>query len=212
MEKGLQILKKLDSALFVKLDQLQTKSEYNRFIEFYSNLDDNQQVIAKWSLLIFSFSLPLLIVFIFWIGNSSLHSDYEARLELIDTMQEIIAQNSEVGGITAMLASANAINSESELQTRMSQVLTRGGIDLNKIKVSNFSLENVSDGLTRSEADVKFENISTDQLVSLFTFLIQTEKFKISSVEISRNAQTNFLDGVFHAIHYGQVLTQEDEY
>lgn len=206
------LLKRFDTILFQKLDELKQQPGYSKSVEFYGNLEEDQQRIAKWALLSMTALIPLIFVMIFWIQNSSLSTDLESRIELVDTMQEIITQNSEAGGLSLSLAASSPISSESEMQSRLSTALSRSAIDLSKIRISNFSMENVSDTLVRAESDVKFEGLSTDQLMGLFTFMIQNEKFKISSVEITRSTQSNLLEGVFHGIHFGQVLPQEDDY
>ncbi len=211
MSETTNILKRFDTFLFQKLDELRQKPGYAKTIEFYANLEEDQQRIAKWALLSATALIPLIFVMIFWIQNSSLHNDLDNRIELVDTMQEIITQNSEAGGLSMGLAASTPISSESEMQTRLSSALSRSSIDLSKIRISNFSLENVSDSLVRSESDVKFDGLTTEQLMSLFTFMIQTEKFKISSVEITRSTQSNLLEGIFHGIHFGQVLMQDDD-
>jgi hypothetical protein len=212
MSESTHILKRFDTFLFQKLDELKQQPGYSKSVEFYANLEEDQQRIAKWVLLSMTALLPLIVVMIFWLQNSSLHSDLENRIELVDTMQEIITQNSEAGGLSMELAASSPISSESEMQSRLSMALSRSSIDLSKIRISNFNMENVSDTLIRAESDVKFEGLSTEQLMSLFTFMIQTEKFKISSVEITRSTQSNMLEGFFHGIHFGQVLPKEDDY
>lgn len=212
MSESTHILKRFDTFLFQKLDELKQQPGYSKSVDFYANLEEDQQRIAKWVLLSMTALVPLIVVMVFWLQNSALHSDLENRIELVDTMQEIITQNSEAGGLSMGLAASSPISSESEMQSRLSTALSRSSIDLSKIRISNFNMENVSDSLIRAESDVKFEGLSTEQLMSLFTFMIQTEKFKISSVEITRSTQSNMLEGIFHGIHFGQVLPQEDDY
>ena len=206
------LVKRFDLFLFQKLDEVKNQASYGKSVEFYSNLDEDQQRIAKWALLSLTALLPMILVLIFWFQNNTLQNDLESRIELVDTMQEIITQNSEAGGLSLGLAASTPISSESEMQTRLSTALSRSSVDLSKIRISNFSMENVSETLVRSESDVKFDGLSTEQLMSLFTYMIQTEKFKISSVEITRNPRTNLLEGLFHGIHFGQALPQEDDY
>ena len=75
-------------------------------------------------------------------------------------------------------------------------------IDLSKVQVSDFSSDSISSTAMKSEAKFAFSNVSTDELMNIFTVMISREKFRISSVEIKRNADTNMLQGQFHAIHY----------
>jgi len=97
------------------------------------------------------------------------------------------------------------------MTSRLSNLISAVGLDLSKIQVSNYASELISDGVMRSEADFSFTNISTDELMNLFSSMISREKFKVQSVEISRNADTNLLQGQFHAIHFSDISALEEE-
>jgi hypothetical protein len=84
-------------------------------------------------------------------------------------------------------------------------MLTGGGVDLSKIQVGEFSSDPITGSVLKSEATFSFTNFSTDELMNTFTVMIQREKFRIQSVNITRNAETELLQGNFHAIHYSAV-------
>jgi hypothetical protein len=151
------------------------------------------------------------VVAVLWWQNANLQNELDNRLELIETMNQIIVQNSEIGGLAGNLAADSALMSESALQTRLSSALSSSGVNLASIQVSNFTSETISPTLTRAEADIKFIELTTEQLMNVFIALMQREKLKISSVDITRNNKTNLLNGTFHGVHFGQVLIQEED-
>src|SRR5690606_7596407 len=106
----------------------------------------------------------------------------------------------------------NPIDGDSMMTSRLSNMLSTAGIDLSKIQVNNFASEMISDAIMKSEADFAFNSISTDELMNIFTAMIAREKFRIQSVDIKRNADSNLLQGKFHAIHFSnaaEVLEEE---
>lgn len=212
MEERIPLLKKLDLLIFKKLDEFKNTANYAQLVDFYSNLEEEQQKLMKWLLLISTAVIPLAFILFFLSQNSTLQDNLDKRVDLVHTMQQIISQNSEIGGLSGSISAPNAIESEAALQTRLSNVLSSAGVDLGKIRINNFSSENLSESLLRSEADYRFDGLSTEQLMTLFTALMQREKLKISSVNINRNNKSNLLDGTFHGIHFGQIAITEEDY
>lgn len=97
------------------------------------------------------------------------------------------------------------------MTSRLSNLLSTLGLDLSKIQVSNYAGEMISDTIMRSEADFAFSSVSTDELMNIFTAMISRERFRIQSVKIIRNAESNLLEGQFHAIHFSDAMTVEEE-
>jgi hypothetical protein len=211
MEEKIPLLKRFDAFVFAKLDEFRKTPGHQKMLEGYAGLDEDQQKFAKWGMLLTIFLLPLTIVGVVWWQNLSLDKELASRIALVESMQKIIAQSGEIGGLTNSIASPNALTSDSDLTSRLSSVLGSSGIDVSKIQVSNFASDSVTKDLTRSEADFRFQGLSTEQLVSVFTALLQRERFRISAVEITRNAENNTLDGNFHGIHFGAVQPESFE-
>jgi len=209
MDEKTPLLRRLDTLLFTKLDEFRKTSGYAKILETYSSLEEDQQKLAKWAMLSATFLIPLLLVSIMWLQNASVEKDLDMRIALVERMQQIISQNGEIGGLTNAIASPNALTSDSDLNSRLSSSLSASGIDISKIQVNNFVSESVTPDLSKSEADFRFEGLSTEQLVSVFTALLQRERFRISSVQIIRNNQNNLLDGNFHGVHFGAVQPEQ---
>ncbi len=211
MEEKTPLLKRLDTLLFTRLDEFRKTPGYAKLLESYAGLEEDQQKVAKWAMLSATFLIPLLLVSIMWWQNSAVEKDLAMRVALVERMQQIIAQNGEIGGLTNAIASPNALTSDSDLSSRLSSSLSATGVDISKIQVNNFTSDSVTPDLTKAEADFRFEGLSTEQLVGVFTALLQRERFRISSVQITRNATSNLLDGNFHGVHFGAVVQEQLE-
>lgn len=210
MNERLPILKQIDIFVFKKIDEFRGTPSYSKLLESYTSLEENEQKVAKGVLLGATALIPILLLFTLWLTNRSTKNNLETRTELVMRMQEIISQNGAAGNLVATMASPTPISDQSQLNNRMSNIASSTGVDANKLKVSNFSTETVSPILTKSEADFKFEALSTAQLMSLLTAMLGRERFRVSSVNIKRNNISNMLEGTFHAIHFGQTPLAED--
>ncbi len=204
------LFKKIDSNIFASIDKFKTTSNYQPIQEFYNALDEDQQKWLKLGVVSSLFLLPTLLLGFFWLQNSSLRSDLELRLGTVEKINEILGQNRSLADASPMILSQNPIDSQSMMTSRLGQVLA-GSIDLSKVQVTNFNSSSVTSNVYKAEADFRFSGLSTDQMVNMMTSLIQKEKFRIESLSVKRNAESNLLDGEFHAVHFSVAASNLEE-
>lgn len=204
------VFKKIDINVFSAIDKFKTTANYRPIQEFYNGLDEDQQKWFKLGIVTSIFILPAILVGFLWFQNSSLRSDLELRLGTVEKINEILGQNRSLSDASPMILSQNPIDSQSMMTSRLGQVLS-GGFDLSKIQVTNFNSTAISSNVYRAEADFRFSSLSTDQMVNMMTSLIQREKFRIESFNVKRNADTNLLDGEFHAVHFSAGAGVQEE-
>lgn len=203
MEERLPLMKRMDVFLFKKLDTFRSTPAHSKMVEFYAGLEEGEQHLFKSGLLAALFILPLFFIGLMWWGNSRLSADLEGRRQLVMRMQDIVAQNNDANNLAATMAAPQGFTDQTELTGRLSSLLASAGVDASKLRLNNFSSSPVGN-LMRSEADFRFDGLSTDQLVNLLTALLSQERFRISAASIRRNSSSNLLDGTFHGVHYGQ--------
>lgn len=200
--KSLPIFRKIDQAIFDRIDKFKQTPSYNPLQDFYNGLEEEQQKLFKGIVILSIFILPLMgLGFILW-QNDNLKADLALRTSIVSKANEIIGQSQGLQEITPQVFSSNPIDSESMMTSRISSLMSSMSIDLAKIQVSDFKNDPISSTSMKSESKFSFTNVSTDELMNIFTLMISREKFRISSVEIKRNADTNMLQGSFHGIHY----------
>lgn len=208
---SIPLFKKIDRATFEKLDKFKLSPGYNNLQDFYNGLEEEQQKFFKAVIVLFIFLIPAMFLGLVWWQNMSLREDLENRKALISKANEIIGQKQSLEEVIPAVLSPNPIDGASMMTSRLSNLLSSIGVDLSKIQVSNYDGSLASSGIMRAEADFKFSNLSTDELMNIFSAMIQREKFRIEAVEINRNPETNFLQGQFHAVHFGNAGTTEEE-
>lgn len=204
------IFKKLDTEVFQALNKLKSHPNYQGFLDFYINLEDEQQKIFKIASLAALFVLPLLFLTFLFLQNNSLKADFDKRVEIYSKAGEILAKNQGVRQVSSNILSQNPIDSSEMIISKISNTLAPMGVDLNKIRVANFESTEISSSIISSQAEFSFNDMSVNELMDTFTGLIRREKFRIESIKINRNENSNLLGGSFLGIHYS-VIPQDLE-
>lgn len=200
--KSAPIFKRIDQAIFERIDAFKKTPNYNPIQDFYNGLEEEQQKLFKGVIILLIFLAPVMAIGTMVWQNNNLRSDLALRTQIVSKANEIIGQSQGLQEIAPQVFSQNPIDSDSMMSSRISGLLSSMSIDLSKVQVSEFESNSISSTSMKSEAKFAFSNVSTDELMNIFTVMISREKFRISSVEIKRNADTNMLQGQFHAIHY----------
>lgn len=201
-ETKLPIFKRIDLAIFTRIDKFKQTPNYSPIQDFYNGLEEEQQKIFKGIIILAIFLVPLTGLGLVWLQNNNFKQDLATRISIISKAHEIIGQSQGLQEITPQVFSGNPIDSASMMTSRLSGLLSSVAVDLSKIQVNDFESVTISSHVVKAEANFAFNNVSTDELMNIFTTMISREKFKISSVEIKRNNDTNMLQGKFHALHY----------
>ena len=210
-QASMPIFKKIDRAVFGRIDKFKLTPNYNSLQDIYNGIEEEQQKVVKAALILGLFLIPALFLGGLWWQNNSMKADLDMRTSIVSKAQQIIGQNEGLRNVSPQVLSMNPIDSESLMSSRLSNLLSSIGIDLGKIQISNFSGNTVGANVMKAEADFAFNNLSTDELMNLFTNLIQREKFRIQSVNITRNNESNLLQGQFHGVHLSAVTPSGEE-
>ena len=209
--KSLPLFRKIDQAIFDRIDKFKLTANYNPIQDFYNGLEEEQQKLFKGIVILGIFLLPLLGLGMISMQNNSKKADLALRTNIVSKASAIIGQSQGLQEITPQVFSANPIDSQSMMTSRMSGLLSSMAINLSKIQVNDYVSASISSYVMKAEANFAFNNFSTDELVNVFTTMIAREKFRISSLEVRRNNDTNMLQGKFHAIHYSSISPKGEE-
>lgn len=210
-EQKLPLFRRIDQAIFERIDKFKQTPNYNPIQDFYNSLEEEQQKVFKGLVILSIFLLPLMGLGMIWWQNNKFREDLALRRSLISKANEIIGQSQSLQEITPVVFSGNPIDSQSMMSSRLSTLLSGVGVDLSKIQVSEFDSSNISSSVLRSESKFAFTNMSTDELMNVLTAMIQREKFRVSSIDIKRSGENNLLQGTFQAIHYSTFSPNEEE-
>lgn len=198
-------LKKMDRTIFEQIDRFKTSPNYTALTDFYNNLDEEQQKLAKGGIILVLFLVPVLFLSILWWQNQNIREDHELRMAIMNKAQQVIGESRGVLAIGPQLISQAPIDSEEMLMSRVSNAIAGSGMDTNKISRAEFNTTNVSEKILQTESVLNFTNLSNEELVNLFSSLINREKMRISEVTINRNPDTGLLIGNFRIIHLAMI-------
>lgn len=205
------LFKKIDQAVFDRLDKFKQTPNYNGIHDLYNGLEEEQQKTLKGGVILALMVLPLLFISFIWWQNSKLKADLELRKEIVSKANEILGQKQGLEEVKFGIISGNPIDSDSMMISRLGTLLSGASIDMSKIQVKEFVSGPVGSEVLKSEANLTFNQFSTDDLMNLLMAMIQREKFRISDISITRNPQTNFLQGKFHVIHFSNIMAGGEE-
>ncbi len=202
--------KRMDRAIFDQIDKFKTTPNYTAVTDVYNNLEEEQQRVFKGAIILVMFLIPFVILTFLWWQNKTIREDFEIRMTIMNKAQQIIGESQGVTAISPEIISQNPIDSEGMLTSRISNAVS-GGMDTNKLSRGEFITTNISEKIFQTEAVLNFTNVSTDELVNLFSGIISREKMRISEVTINRNADTGLLFGNFRVIHLSMIQPEEVE-
>lgn len=207
--KSIEIMKKIDDLLFQNMEKLRLYDQFVDFTETYSNWEEKSQEMFKAGLLAVIVFIPTIIIFIFFMMNSSAHSNLETKEEILKIASKISSQKTVIIKLNSKYLSS-PITSQSMLETQIKNGLPGMNIDTSKITVSNFeSTEN--DGLNKASADIRFKELSSQNLFGFLRIITISKKMRIEEVDIKKNKQTNLLEGLITVFHYSKLSSADNE-
>lgn len=203
--KSLNLMKKIDSVLFSKIDELESSDGYQKVADAYSTLEESHQDLIKLFMAIILFVAPLTIFFIFSSINDNSKKMLKLKEEIISFSNEIISKKQKVKIEAKKILGRDIIDSQSQLEQKIINNMNRIGIDTSKLQVNNFEINDLNGNIIEAKIDVKFSDLTNDQIFSAISYLVGTDKMKIDNLNIKKNTSTNLLDGVFTTLHYSKV-------
>lgn len=204
MDKAKSIFIKIDEFIFQKLDLLKAEGLFQKGQDLIANLDEDQQKVAA-QVAAFTFILfPFLIVAGLWLGNHKTKKNLEIKKQIIEQIALYDGNKTTLNNVSGNYLSPGPISGQDDLDNKIRNVAASSGIDQQKISVVNFVQAGQSSNVTKIEADLSFRGFGTSDFSNFMRGLVESERFKISKVSLTKNNETNLLEGVISVLHLGQ--------
>lgn len=203
----LRPMENIDSFLKDKIQNLKELSDYQRFDDFYSNLEEDKQIITKSIATVLALAIPAIIIFSFWIYSNSVKSELATKIELYQTAQDILIQNESFSGSNSQVF-GQSYESQNSFQSALSQELQKNGIDIAAVAISNYNSDEITNTLIEITSSLKVSNFSNEQLFNFINILTVQMKAKIEQIKISKDEKSNLLNGVIDISHLSQNLSE----
>lgn len=198
------IMKNIDLFVFNNVEKVTKIPEYQKFVDFYSSWEEDLQTFLKLFLVTAAIGFPLFIAFIFYMINSSAKNELKTYENIITTASTIVSKSSSAQMQAIKFFGKNPLSTRTAFENELKNSLSAVGIDTAKISTANFDNKEDS-GVNEVSAEIKFRELSAANFFSLLNTLTIKSKMKVDEINISKNKQTNLLEGTTKLLYFSQL-------
>lgn len=206
MDKAKNLFIKIDEFIFQKIDVLKNDSSFQKFNEYLSGIEEDQQKILSQVLTFSLILLPYLVVAFLWWGNHKTKKNLEVKNQILEQIATLNGSRDTLNTVSSTYVSPTPINGREDLEARIVNMNSTTGIDQSKVQVLNFSQLSTSNTISKVEALVSFKNFGTQDFSNFMSALVEQEKFKVMRIDLAKDAATNLLNGEVSLLHLGKSL------
>tara|TARA_R110000868_G_scaffold344395_2_gene605394 strand:- start:1491 stop:2108 length:618 start_codon:yes stop_codon:yes gene_type:complete len=185
----------IDEALFKGVDQLKSQTPFVKFQEAVAKLGDQEQKIVNLSISYLILFIPIILVLSVWVMNSSTRSTIEEKRAILSEIEKFNNRRMESDSKGKDLVVLTPIAAQSELQTKITQILSRARIPTTAVNVRSFNESSSAGDLKEYTAEVNFDKLSTAQFTELVKQLEERERLKISALLVENRIDKSILKG-----------------
>lgn len=203
MEKSKSLFIKIDEFIFQKLDLLKAEGLFQKAQDLMTNLDESQQKLAAQLTTFLMLLLPFFIVLGFWITNSQSKKAIEVKKQIIEQIALFDGNKTTLSNVSGNYLSQNSIQGQDDLDNRIRNIASSSQIDQQKVSITNFSQTSSSASVSKIEAVIAFYGFGTSDFSNLMRGMVESERFKVEKINLTKNTKTNLLEGSVSVIHLG---------
>lgn len=203
----LEVFKKIDEFLFMKIDELQNNPEYQKIADSYSNLEENVQEFIKVSLMLLVTLIPLLVFWIFFSSNSSLKEDLHTREQVIQVSNELIQKKAIMTAQERKILGSSFVDSAGALKNKITSTISMSSIDTSKIKIQNFDSQELDGFIIKVKSDISFKDLSSQDIFAILNSLTTRGKMRVDEISVRKSAGDGLLDGMLTVLYYSKEMT-----
>jgi hypothetical protein len=211
MAKQTNIFIKIDEMIFAKLDMLKNEGVFQKFNDLISGLEEAQQKTIAQVTTFFFILTPFIVIAVLWWGNAQIKKGLETKKQIIEQIAFFDGNQSALTNISLNYLSPSAIMSQGDLDNKLKNVLASYTIDSQKATISDFVQVSTTSSISKIEATVNFRDFGTLDFSNFMKALIDIERFKILKVNLTKNKESNLLQGSISLMHMGQNTLSAEE-
>ncbi len=195
-------MKSVDDLLFKRADEFKKSPSYQKLADFNSTIEQESRDLFNFLLSLLFFLIPLSIVFYFFMSNRSIRKTIELKEEVAQEADRYLnIKNATLDILTPILARPK-VNSEADF---LAQIKSAGPqMPQNEIMVTDFVLDQLQDGLSKVQANIKFKNAFNQNFSQFIDNLVNQKKVQIIESQIIKNENTNLLEGSLSVVHFSK--------
>jgi hypothetical protein len=204
MSNSTKIFKKIDQFIFLKIDLFKNDSSFQKFNDFKSNFNEEQQKTISQVIVFGIIIVPFIFAGFLSYSNFKIKKNIETKNQILEQIA-ILNSNHENLNITSnQLVSSSAFNSKEDLENKIRNIFSTRGIDQSKVSITDFNQTSTGSSLSKIETTIHFDNFGTQDFSVFLNSMIEVEKFKVERVSLIKNTTNSLLQGNITLIHIGR--------
>jgi hypothetical protein len=201
----IKIFKAVDELMFKLVDEFLALAPVRKIQDELEALPEQQQKIINKILCFIFILLPFIFVISMFFTNQSIRNTNQVRSEVLQYFVLNSSQSSQLGSIGQGLIGPTILDSSESFQQIVRSIQSSRSINSNSVNISHFENFPVGSELQQSIIGLSFSELTTQDLTTLISDLIQRQRVKIKAVEIEKNQTTSFLQGSLEIISFSRV-------
>jgi hypothetical protein len=205
MNKVQTAFKLIDNAIFQLMDNIKASDFSQKLNQQMQQFSPEVQKIINQSINVLLFLIPMVIVLIMALSNLSSRSEANKKIEILELINSYSKKKSEAITQSRSVISPKVFSKQSDFETQLMQSYRLSGIDQSKMKVSGFIQDSSIKPLLKSEAKIRFNNLTMTNITGFILTLLKDYKTKITSINIELQKGDRTLSGSLDLIHYSKI-------
>lgn len=206
MGKARHFFLKIDQFIFNKLDQLKSDSSFQKVNDLLLNLNDEQQKIFIQVLVFSLIIVPYFVLAGFWWSNSAIRNRLELKSQIIDQISLFNGNKDALSNLSNRYLSTNGISNKEEFENKIVNIASKYNINPNKVQMIEFVPISTTSTVSKSEAKLRFSDFGTIDFSNFMREIVETERFKILKVDLTKNLDNSLLQGTIEIRHIGRTV------
>ncbi len=203
-EEKQSLFKKIDSAIFRQIDGLRTDPSYNKISDFLNNFSEQESRIIQQVLTFLFLLVPFFFVLILFFSNYQTKKELSLKKQVIEEFDVLNSNRENLMATGPQFLAPSSIQSQSDIESRVRNILSSNAIDQSKISIKNFDVALSTTTFTKTFSTINFNKFGTNDFNLFLKNLVEFEKFKISKIKMSRDMELELLQGEIELLHLGR--------
>ena len=204
MLKTKNLFIRIDNFLFKKLDAFKSDGSFQKINEIISVLDEDKQKIFAQVLAFALLLIPYLFVCILWWGNFKTKKNLEIKSQILEQIATLSSSKDALISISSNFLAPTPIQGQEDLDNKIRNLMSVNSIEQNKVHVLSFSQLTTTSSISKIEARLSFQGFGTQDFSNFMRALVESEKFKVLKINLTKNNESNLLQGEVSLMHMGR--------
>lgn len=207
--KKFLIMKNIDIFSFDLVEKFKALPMHQKVVDQYNILEEWQQAISKFVLMVLTFLIPLIFLLISYSYYSGKKSELARYESYISDAATITSQTKQLYS-KANSVFAQPVTNKGILNSKLSSILGAVGVDAANANITDFNLVEI-DGVNEVTATIAFKDLTDNNLFAFMRRLLFIDNYKINTFHIEKFKDNNLLRGELGVGHYSKVQLNEEE-